>query len=461
MFYFDPAADAFARRQGGDVSPRVSLVMMLSMSAAAPFHFDFPEAATPALIIVRKLSAAGHQALLAGGCARDLLLGLAPQDYDVATDATPEQICRLIRKTRKVGVQFGVVLARERRRWVEVATFRSDGEYFDGRRPCEVHFCDARHDAERRDFTVNGMFLDPTRRELIDYVGGRADLDAKLIRAIGDPSARFAEDHLRLIRAVRFAARLEFKIEPATFEAVKAHASKLATVAAERVREELEKILTDPRRRRGLDLLDRCGLLPNLWKGGGLLGERPAGDRSRMGEQVASASERFGMSSDRVSFPLALAWLLAERAVPDVHDICRVLTCSNEHRETAAWLIAHRCDLDDPSAISLADLKRLLAHSAFGDLRIWALGRYRQLSDGDLRARSLDERIDAIRPEDIQPPPLATGDDLAARGAAPGPIYRIVLDELYTLQLNDVLTTREEALAALDDLLLRMRREGD
>ena len=183
----------------------------------------------------------GTRRYWAGGCARDLLLGLEPQDYDVATDAPPEQICGLFRRTRKVGAAFGVVLVHEHRKWIEVATFRSDGEYFDGRRPSEVHFCDSQRDAQRRDFTVNGMFIDPLRRELIDYVGGQADLRAGLIRAIGDPTARFAEDHLRLIRAVRFAARLGFEIEPATLGAMREQAAKLTTVATERVREELEK----------------------------------------------------------------------------------------------------------------------------------------------------------------------------------------------------------------------------
>jgi tRNA nucleotidyltransferase/poly(A) polymerase len=197
-----------------------------------PFQAELPPAAEPAVTAVHKLAADGHQALLAGGCVRDLLLGLAPQDYDIATDATPDRICELFRRTRKVGAQFGVVLVRVKGRWVEVATFRSDGEYLDGRRPVQVHFCDARHDAERRDFTVNGMFLDPLERTLIDYVGGRQDLQAGLIRAIGDPAARFAEDHLRLLRAVRFAGRLGFEIEPATFAALKANVSKLVTVAA-------------------------------------------------------------------------------------------------------------------------------------------------------------------------------------------------------------------------------------
>ncbi|RMF77512.1 MAG: CCA tRNA nucleotidyltransferase, partial [Planctomycetota bacterium] len=195
---------------------------------------------------------AGHTALLAGGCVRDLLLGAQPQDFDVATDATPERVCELFRGTRRVGAQFGVVLVRQRRTWVEVATFREDFQYRDGRRPEAIRYSDARHDAQRRDFTINGMFLDPLAAELIDYVGGRFDLSARLVRAVGDPAQRFAEDHLRLLRAVRFAARLGFEIEPTTLDAIRAFGDRLPRVAAERRREELDKMFAHPQRARAL-----------------------------------------------------------------------------------------------------------------------------------------------------------------------------------------------------------------
>ena len=412
------------------------------MSVSFPFQAELPDAAEAAVEIVRKLTAAGHQALLAGGCVRDLLLGLQPQDYDVATDATPDRICHLFHPTRKVGAQFGVVLVRKQRRWIEVATFRSDGKYLDGRRPSDVHFSDARHDAQRRDFTVNGMFLDPLGHRLIDYVGGREDLQAGLIRAIGDPPARFAEDHLRLVRAARFAARLGFEIEPATFAALEAHAAKLATVAAERVLQELDKMLTHPTRRRAFDLLAETGLLPHLCKGA-----------TWRADQIAAGGALLARLPRRVSFPLAFAVLIADRGTKAIQQICRALTCSNEQRQQIVWLSEHHADLDDPRRISLAGLKRLMAHPAFADLRAWTEARYRELPDGELRCATLARRLSAVAPDAIQPPPFVTGDDLAARGVKPGPIYRKLLDALYTRQLDESLTTRAEALRLLEELL--------
>ena len=401
-----------------------------------------PDAARGAVEIVRKLTAGGHQALLAGGCVRDLLLGLEPQDYDVATDAPPQQICELFHRTRQVGAQFGVVLVRKHRRWIEVATFRSDGEYLDGRRPIKVHFCDARHDAERRDFTVNGMFLDPQRSTLIDYVGGQQDLEAERIRAIGEPAARFAEDHLRLVRAVRFTARLGFALEPATLAALKANAPHLATVASERVREELEKMLTHPTRGRAFDLLVEAGLLPYLWSGA-------VWDSG----QFAAGGRLLKALPPDTSFPLALAALIGERPVRELQRICRALTCSNQQRGWLIWLVQHHRDLDEPEQISLAQLKRLMAQPGFTDLRAWAEVRHTELPDSAERSATLARRVSAIAPEAIQPPPLVTGDDLAGRGLQPGPVYKRLLDALYTRQLDETLTTRAEALRALDELL--------
>jgi poly(A) polymerase len=412
------------------------------MSESFPFPTRLPRAAEAAVKIVRELGAAGHRALLAGGCVRDLLLGLHPQDYDVATDAVPDRICELFQHTRKVGAQFGVVLVRKQRRWVEVATFRAEGRYLDGRRPSEVTFSDARHDAARRDFTVNGMFLDPLSGTIIDYVGGRVDLEAELIRAIGAPAERFAEDHLRLVRAVRFAARLGFAIEPATLAALKANADRLATVAAERVREELERMLTRQTRQRAFRLLAETGLLAHLWAGA-----------TWQAEQVDSGLAALGRLPKRVSFPLAFAVLLADRRPGEIERIGRALTCSNEQRETVRWLVVHQADLDEPDRISLAELKRLLAHPAFADLRVWAETRYAQMPDGDRRRQRLGERLSAIAPEAIKPGPLVTGDDLIARGVRPGPIYKKVLDELYTRQLDETLTTRDDALRLLEKLL--------
>src|SRR5438132_6982486 len=214
-----------------------------------------------AIEIVRRLQAAGHQAYFVGGCVRDQLLGLQPQDYDVATSAVPDQIESLFPHTVPVGRQFGVVVVIEQGTPFQVATFRAEADYRDGRHPSRVTFCDPRADARRRDFTVNGLFWDPLQNRLHDWVGGEADLRAKIIRTIDDPSERFAEDHLRLLRAVRFAAQLSFAIEPATFAAVRSNASKILEVSAERIREELLKLFRPPHAARGLHLQRESGLL--------------------------------------------------------------------------------------------------------------------------------------------------------------------------------------------------------
>jgi poly(A) polymerase len=408
------------------------------MDEVFPFERALPEDAGGALAIVRTLVAAGHQALLAGGCVRDLLLGLIPQDYDVATDAPPERVSALFRPTRHVGAQFGVVLVKQRRQWIEVATFRAEGPYLDGRRPVHVTLSDARHDATRRDFTINGMFLDPVGRQVVDYVGGHADLDARLIRAIGEPAQRFDEDYLRLLRAVRFAARLDYEIEPVTLATIREHAPLLAKVAAERVREELEKMLGHPARQRAWTLCRQCGLLPYLWPGAGW-----SADEQRVVDAFLAR-----VPPD-APFALVLAVLLARRSRPEIERIARALTLSNEQRETTAWLVAHQAALDDPHGPTLAELKKLMVNRAFGALMVLIRARIQDLAN----LTSLEKRIAAIPPESVQPPPLVTGDDLLARGLTPGPIYKQLLDALYTRQLNEELCSRPEALAALDHML--------
>jgi len=412
------------------------------MSETFAFQGDLPKAAGAAVEIIRNLTAAGHAALLAGGCVRDLLRGSPPEDYDVATDATPDRVCQLFRATRKVGAQFGVVLVRRGQRWIEVATFRSDGPYLDGRHPARVTFSDARQDVLRRDFTVNGMFLDPLQGLVIDCVGGRADLRAGLIRCIGEPSERFEEDHLRLLRAARFAARLGFAVEPATFAAIQANASKLLKVAAERVREELEKMLAHPARRQAFELMEQMGLLPYLWEGA-----------AWQAEQIAAARSLLERLPAQVPFELAFAALVADRRPPEIRTICRALACSNDQREASVWLVRHQADLDEPDAIPLASLKRLLAHASFPALRTLVEARYQALPDGRERSIALERRLAAIAPEAVQPTPFVTGDDLAQRGVEPGPIYKQLLDELYTRQLNETVGTRPAALHVLKALL--------
>src|SRR3954454_19849381 len=211
--------------------------------------------------LAERLRASGHAAYFAGGCVRDLLRGETPKDFDIATDATPEIVQKIFSRTYAVGAHFGVIVVLENEFQFEVATFRSDGAYLDGRRPVEVHFATAEEDAARRDFTINGMFFDPEKDQLIDFVGGRADLERRLVRAIGDPAQRFAEDRLRMLRAVRFATTLEFEIEAGTWQALVRQAASISQISAERIREELVRIFLAPQRVRGWDLLDASGLM--------------------------------------------------------------------------------------------------------------------------------------------------------------------------------------------------------
>src|SRR5438045_4548014 len=211
--------------------------------------------------VAARLREDGHIAELGGGCVRDMVRGLAPKDYDIATDARPEVVQKLFPRTYAVGAHFGVIIVLENDFQFEVATFRSDEAYIDGRHPIAVHFSSPKEDAQRRDFTINGIFYDPVAEEVIDFVGGRADIAAKLVRAIGDPAQRFAEDRLRMLRAVRFATVLDYKIDNGTWKALVANAPSINQISAERIRDELVRILTSPTRVRGCDLLDSTGLL--------------------------------------------------------------------------------------------------------------------------------------------------------------------------------------------------------
>ena len=414
----------------------------MSSTEITPFDQPLPPAADAALWVIRRLRDAGHEALLAGGCVRDLLLGERPKDFDVATDARPQRVIELFRSTRKVGVQFGVVLVRRGKEWLEVATFRSDGEYVDGRRPSTVSFGDARADALRRDFTVNGMFLDPIANEVRDYVGGRADLEAGLIRAIGTAAERFAEDYLRLLRAVRFAARLDFTLEEQTKAAIREHADKLPQVAAERRREELSKMLAHPRRALAFEMLRATGLLSQLWLGAVWSELHCTGVSVLLPKLPADAP-----------WELAFAILLSDRPPAEAGEIARGLACSNEERRSIEWLIGQQNALQTPVELTLAELKRLMAAPDFERLVAWQMARHALLADGAQCDEVLSQRIAAIPAESVTPPPMVTGTDLQNLGVEPGPVFKRVLDAVYTAQLNETLSGREAALEMARRLL--------
>ncbi|HUW83723.1 MAG TPA: CCA tRNA nucleotidyltransferase [Phycisphaerae bacterium] len=397
-----------------------------------------------AVAIMKRLRKAGHKALLAGGCVRDMLLGRRPKDHDVATDATPQRVMALFRRRREVGAQFGVVIVGLGDQWIEVATFRSDLAYADGRHPQQVVFSDARQDAIRRDFTVNGMFYDPIAKRVIDYVGGQADLRRKVIRAIGDPAHRFREDHLRMVRAVRFATQLGFHIDRATAEAIHHGAEHMRRISAERVRDELSLILASPRRADGVGLLDRTRLLPHLWSG-----DSWPPERLKLSRAVLERLPR------RCSFELGLAALLTATHPRQADRTCRALTCSNPTRKAVVWLLENESTLQNEAQLELADLKQMMQHAYFDELL--ALVRARLLAEDRPLAcyRSLRRRAAAIPPEAVEPVPFVNGNDLVAMGMTPGPAFSRLLHAVYRAQLNEQVRTRSQAVTLLRRLAER------
>lgn len=396
-----------------------------------------------AVDVVRKLRAAGHTALFAGGCVRDLLLGRPAKDYDVATTAKPEQVRDLFghRKTLPVGASFGVIIVMGPREagTVEVATFRTEGPYHDGRRPASVAFCTPEEDAKRRDFTINGMFYDPVDAQVFDYVGGEADLSARVVRAIGDPHERVREDKLRMLRAVRFTATLDFELDPVTAAAVREMAGQLVIVSAERIAQELKKMLVDKHRRRAMELCDDVGLLPIF------LPELSSESRDLGARELTL---RMLALLEQPSFELALAALLhSQPAKPITYDICRRLKLSNEETDRVTWLVAHQDDLLDAPVQSLARLKRALAHPFRDDLI--SLLRVKLLAaDADLRPVMFCEEYLSRTPQSvIDPPPLITGDVLKTLGMNPGPAFKSLLETIRDAQLNDEIVSPEQAIS--------------
>ena len=425
------------------------------------------EPETLARRIIATLRKSGHHAYLVGGCVRDLLLGHPPKDYDVATDAPPERILERFPGSGCVGAHFGVVLVRDGDSQVEVATFRSDRDYADGRRPTSVRFeTDPREDALRRDFTINGLMMDPETGEVLDFVDGRADLERHILRAIGDSETRFREDHLRLLRAIRFAARLGFEIEPATFEAIRRHHALIRTVSAERVRDELVRILTEGGARRGFELLDATGLLEDLlpevaaMKGVAQPPEfHPEGD-------VWVHTLLLLKNLDRASPTLALGALLhdvgkpptfrvadrirfdghVEEGVKLAHRILDRLRFSRSDTEQVEALVDNHMKFKDVPRMKESTLKRFLRMPKFEEHlelhRLDCLGSHSQLDNYDLVRRKLEE----LPEEQLKPKPLITGADLIAEGYAPGPLFSRILRTIEDAQLEGRMASREEAL---------------
>ena len=399
------------------------------------------------LKVVRRLQANGYQALLAGGCVRDMLLGKAAHDYDVATDARPEAVMGLFRRSLSVGARFGVVVVPMWRRHIEVATFRSDLAYVDGRRPSEVVFTDARTDASRRDFTINGMFLDPVTNEVIDYVGGRADLDRKLLRAIGKADERFAEDHLRMLRAVRFASRLGFEIDEPTWTAIGKHAAKIKRISAERIAGEIERILSDPNRGRGLALARESGLL-------GIIFETVSDEQLTLGIKVV------GALPERCSYPVALAGLLAGCSSSEAGSVCRGLKTSNDLRGHVKWLVGNYREVLRDERLSRGELKQWLAEPLFEPLMLLARCYLKAVGQGVGPLRRLRRQIAELGDEPISPARLLDGHELIKLGAKPGPMVGQLGEELYLAQLENQVHNVEQAEKWVKQWLKRHQQVG-
>lgn len=382
-----------------------------------------------AVDVVRRLQGAGYRALWAGGCVRDELLGLAPLDYDVASDATPAQVKALFRRCIEVGVAFGVIEVLGPRgdggAWlkVQVATFRNDGTYSDGRRPDSVTYSSPEEDARRRDFTVNGIFFDPIANRVIDYVGGQDDLKAKVLRAIGDPVARFTEDKLRVLRAVRMAARFELSIDPATQEAARSMAPQIRAVSAERIAEELRKIFAHRHRVRGAELLADFDLL------------KPVLPEVERVDSVLLAALPV-----EASFSSAFAAFLLPVGKKAAGTMARRLKLSNEEKDRIEWLVANHAVLRGASNLRPSERHPLLTHSGIDELL--ALMR----AGGQFEDAEFCSHLLRTTPrEALDPPPLLTGDDLVAMGWKPGPKFKTALDEVRRKQLDGELKSREEA----------------
>src|SRR5205809_7647171 len=419
--------------------------------------------------VAARLRERGHIAYFAGGCVRDIIRGETPKDFDIVTDARPEAVQKIFPRTYAVGAHFGVIVVLEGGFQFEVATFRSDEAYIDGRHPSAVHFSSPEEDARRRDFTINGMFYDPVAEEVIDLVGGRADIAAKLVRAIGDHAQRFAEDHLRMLRAVRFATVLDYQIDKQTWEALVANAASINQISAERIRDELMRIFLSPNRVRGWDLLDSSGLMPVI------LPELEAMKGVLQPEQFHPEGDVFvhtrlmlQLLPEEVSVPLVLAVLFHDVAKPvtatvdktgrirfNEHDrigaqmteaIMRRLRFSGAEIDATIEMVRQHMVFKDAPNMRVAKLKRFMARSTFDEElelhRVDCESSHRILDNYEFLLRKREEFAN----EPIIPPPLVRGDDLIALGLKPGPKFGEILEAVETRQLEGSLRTRDEEL---------------
>lgn len=420
-----------------------------------------------ALQVLRTLRSAGYEALFAGGCVRDRILGIAPKDYDIATNALPDQVSALFARTVLVGKAFGVVKVVLDDQVVEVATYRTEGRYLDGRRPEWVKFATAREDVLRRDFTINGMLLDPVADAIVDYVGGQEDLRRRIIRTIGNPNDRFEEDKLRMLRAVRFSCQLDFPVEASAVDAIRARAAQIAQVSHERITEELKRILISPRRSRGMQHLLDWGLLQHILPElGAMVGVAQPPEFHPEGDVWVHTL----LALDQLQNPdfvLAMGTLLHDVGKPPTYsvdgarirfnghdsrgeqmalEICKRLRLSNEETERIAYLVGSHMKFKDVAQMRPSTLKRFLSHPYFEELK--------KMCRADILAASKDlgsiEFVEKIQKEmplrELRPAPLIGGRDLIDLGLSPGPLFTEILKRVEDSQLEGEISTREQAL---------------
>lgn len=416
--------------------------------------------------VVMKLRNAGYQALWAGGCVRDVLMHNIPKDYDVATSAIPDQVIALFgaRKCVAVGASFGVVvvIAPHGTQHVEVATFRTDGSYLDGRRPSTVTFSTPEEDAQRRDFTINGMFFDPVEKKILDYVGGETDLALRQIRAIGNPRDRFAEDYLRMLRAVRFAARFQFTIDPETALAIKELVHKLPQVSAERITDELHRMLSDQHRATAVALCREYGLWSEVF---------PIYDHPRVEQHGIETVEEESTHWDNAYLQLQalnttkpeLSWVILLNVLPDVvtdqaakdefvSKFFRPLRLSNAQLDLIQWLYANQFTLNEPQQLPLEQLKRTLQHAYCTDLLELIRVRNLALHESSDAYDYCVEYLAQTPANVLNPPELINGADLIQHGYKPGKLFKIILDKIRNEQLAERIHSREEAFKLAEHL---------
>ena len=410
----------------------------MQQSAEHPDHKQTADLRETATNVARTLIDAGYTTYFAGGCVRDKLMGNEPLDYDIATAARPEQVCELFKRTQLVGESFGVVLVSMLGHQFEVATFRTDGVYSDGRHPQSVTYSDAEHDAQRRDFTINGLFEEPLTGKVIDYVNGQRDVTGKVIRAIGDPQARLLEDRLRMLRAVRFAARFGFTIDEQTADAIRDTAGDISGVSRERIGQELKRMLSHPNRGVAVWELQYLGLDATV------LGE----------ENITVAPTRVGRLPDDAPYPTALAaWLLdrdessqASHHVTSRNWGAKLMLSNSDQQDFIRCLSTYQMLITDWPKAGVAAQKRHASTDVFTQA-LMILQTVEPETFVDIR-----QRVDFLAQSGLSPDPLISGDDLMALGMTPGPDFKTVLESVYDSQLEGYISDKKSALALAESI---------